>query len=116
VKKVCEDLHSDGSEKYDVYYTSLWFIDAIKKELGSSILGSPPYKFSLDLKFINDMQSVDHTKVCTNLLLYSVDMNIKYDFSPTFGVLTIFKIKENWVYINHCWSFSHGIFSGTCIC
>lgn len=62
VKKVCEDLYSDGSENYDVYYTSLRFIDAITKELGSSILGSPLYKFSLDLKYINDMQSVDHNK------------------------------------------------------
>lgn len=62
VKIVCEDLYSDGSENYDVYYTSLRFIDAVTKELGSSILGSPLYKFPLDLKYINDMQSVDHNK------------------------------------------------------
>jgi telomere-associated protein RIF1 len=62
VKKVCEDVYLDGSENYDVYYTSLRFIDAITKELGSSILASPLYKFSLDLKYIKDIQSVDHNK------------------------------------------------------
>lgn len=62
MKKVCEDLYSDGSENYDVYYTSLKFIDAITKELGFSILGSPLYKFSLDLKYINGMKSGDHNK------------------------------------------------------
>ncbi|KAL5065157.1 hypothetical protein RYX36_026894 [Vicia faba] len=62
VKKVCEDLSSDGSENYDLYYTSIQFIEAITKELGLSILGSPLYKFSLDLKYMNDTQSVDHNK------------------------------------------------------
>ncbi|RDX89609.1 Telomere-associated protein RIF1, partial [Mucuna pruriens] len=60
IKKVCEDLCSDVGENYDVYCTSIQFIDAITKELGPSILGSPLYKFSLDLKYIGDMQSVDH--------------------------------------------------------
>ncbi|CAK8563453.1 unnamed protein product [Lathyrus sativus] len=62
VKKVCEDLYSDGSENYDLYYTSIQFIEAITKELGPSILGSPLYKFSLDIKYMNDIQSVDHNK------------------------------------------------------
>ncbi|XP_058759975.1 uncharacterized protein LOC131633276 [Vicia villosa] len=62
VKKVCEDLCSEGSENYDLYYTSIQFIEAITKELGPSILGSPLYKFSLDLKYMNDTQSVDHNK------------------------------------------------------
>ncbi|KAK7388635.1 hypothetical protein VNO78_23457 [Psophocarpus tetragonolobus] len=58
IKKVCEDLCSDIGENY-VYCISMQFIDAITKGLGSSILGSPLYKFSLDLKHIEDMQSVD---------------------------------------------------------
>ncbi|TKY54818.1 Telomere-associated protein RIF1 [Spatholobus suberectus] len=62
IKKVCEDLCSDVGENYDVYCTSIQFIDAITKELGPSILGSPLYKFSLDLKYIDDLQSVDHCK------------------------------------------------------
>ncbi|KAG4930128.1 Telomere-associated protein RIF1 [Glycine soja] len=62
IKKVCEDLCSDVDENYDVYCTSIQFIDATTKELGPSILGSPLYKFSLDLKYIEDMQSVDHKK------------------------------------------------------
>lgn len=60
IKKVCEDLFLEVGENYDVYCTSMQFIDAITKELGPSILGSPLYKFSLDLKYIEDMQSVDH--------------------------------------------------------
>ncbi|XP_068464380.1 uncharacterized protein [Phaseolus vulgaris] len=62
IKKVCEDLCSDVGENSDVYCTSIQFIDAITKELGPSILGSPLYKISLDLKYIEDMQSVDHNK------------------------------------------------------
>lgn len=62
MKKVCEDLYSEGSENYDLYCTSIQFIDAITKTLGPSILGSPLYKFPLDLKYIVDMQSVDHNK------------------------------------------------------
>ncbi|KAK7330065.1 hypothetical protein VNO77_24250 [Canavalia gladiata] len=69
IKKVCEDLYSDVAENSDVYCTCIQFIDAITKELGPSILGSPLYKFSLDLKYMNEMQSVDHNK---NLKFLSV--------------------------------------------
>ncbi|XP_027368788.1 uncharacterized protein LOC113874773 [Abrus precatorius] len=62
VKKVCEDLYSDVCENAEVYCTSIQFIDAITKELGPSILGSPLYKFPLDLKHIDEMQSIDHDK------------------------------------------------------
>nr|KYP44984.1 hypothetical protein KK1_033505 [Cajanus cajan] len=62
IKKVSEDLCSDVGENYDVYSTSIQFIDAITKELGPSILGSPLYKFSLDLQYVGDMQSADHNK------------------------------------------------------
>ncbi|KAK7264887.1 hypothetical protein RJT34_32500 [Clitoria ternatea] len=62
IRRVCEDLCSEVSENYNVYCTSVQFIDAITKELGPSLLGSPLYKFSLDLKYIDDMQSVDHNK------------------------------------------------------
>ncbi|CAL0330479.1 unnamed protein product [Lupinus luteus] len=60
MKKVCQDLHSEGRENYDLYCTSIQFIDAMTRHLDPSILGSPLYKFSLDLKYIGDMQSVDH--------------------------------------------------------
>ncbi|KOM32998.1 hypothetical protein LR48_Vigan01g255400 [Vigna angularis] len=62
IKKVCEDLCSDVGENYDVYCISVQFIDAITKELGPSILGSPLYRISIDLKYIEDMQSVDRNK------------------------------------------------------
>lgn len=72
MKKICDDLNSDGGENYDVCYASIQFIDAITKELGPSILGSPLYKFSLDLKYINDMQSVDHNKHLKFLSIRSI--------------------------------------------
>ncbi|KAF7806429.1 Telomere-associated protein RIF1 [Senna tora] len=62
MKKVCEDLYSDSSENCDLYYISIQFVDAISKELGPSILGSPLYKFALDLDFLDNLQSVDHVK------------------------------------------------------
>ncbi|KAJ1378943.1 Telomere-associated protein Rif1, N-terminal [Sesbania bispinosa] len=62
MKKLCEDLPSDDNENYDVCCISIQFIGAITKELGPSILGSPLYKFSLDLKYMNDTQSFDHNK------------------------------------------------------
>ncbi|KAK7292045.1 hypothetical protein RIF29_07677 [Crotalaria pallida] len=62
MKKICEDLYSEGSENYDLCCTSIQYIDAMTKNLGPSILGSPLYKISLDLKYIGDMQSVDNEK------------------------------------------------------
>ncbi|KAH1217072.1 hypothetical protein GmHk_13G037806 [Glycine max] len=69
---VCEDLFLEVGENYDVYCTSMQFIDAITKELGPSILGSPLYKFSLDLKYIEDMQSVDNNKLLKFLSQFTV--------------------------------------------
>ncbi|KAF1887311.1 hypothetical protein Lal_00040912 [Lupinus albus] len=60
MRKVCQDLYSEGRENYDLYCTSIHFIEAMTKNLGPSMLGSPLYKVSLDLKYIGDMQSVDH--------------------------------------------------------
>lgn len=62
MRKVCEDLYSDSCKNYGLYYMPIQFVDAITKELGPSILGSPLYKFELDLKFISNLLSVDHTK------------------------------------------------------
>lgn len=62
MKKVCQDLFSDCRENCDLYYISIHFVDAVAKELGPSILGSPLYKFALDLEFIDNLQSVDHVK------------------------------------------------------
>ncbi|MED6168059.1 hypothetical protein PIB30_008409 [Stylosanthes scabra] len=59
IKKVCEELCTDGTEKYDLYCISIQFIEVVTKELDSLILGSPLYKFSLDLKFIDGTQSGD---------------------------------------------------------
>ncbi|XP_054821010.1 uncharacterized protein LOC129319925 isoform X2 [Prosopis cineraria] len=62
MKKTCEDLFSDSSENSDLFYISIQFVDAITKELGPSILASPLYKFTLDLKSIGNLQPVDHVK------------------------------------------------------
>ncbi|QCD80619.1 telomere-associated protein RIF1 [Vigna unguiculata] len=72
IKKVCEDSCSDVGENYDIYCTSVQFVDAITKELGPSILGSPLYKISLDLKYFEDTQSVDNNKHLKFLSVTSV--------------------------------------------
>ncbi|KRH20156.1 hypothetical protein GLYMA_13G160200v4, partial [Glycine max] len=85
---VCEDLFLEVGENYDVYCTSMQFIDAITKELGPSILGSPLYKFSLDLKYIEDMQSVDNNKLLKFLRMCEYFKSIFYSSDPLENLLT----------------------------
>ncbi|KAF5459196.1 hypothetical protein F2P56_023173 [Juglans regia] len=55
IKHICEEVHSEGSDSNDFEYTSLLFIEAINQELEPTILGSPLYKVSLDLKHIDNL-------------------------------------------------------------
>ncbi len=66
IKKICEDVSSDGSDSNDLHHTCLQFIEAVTQELEPAILESPLYKVSLDLKYINNLQSINiirHTKI-----------------------------------------------------
>ncbi|KAI4344179.1 hypothetical protein L6164_011435 [Bauhinia variegata] len=57
MKRVCEDLYLGGCENDDPCCIAIQFIDAITRELGPSVLGSPLYRFALDLKYIANLQS-----------------------------------------------------------
>ena len=59
IKKICEDVSSEGSDSSDLHHTCLRFIDAVNKELQPATLESPLYKVSLDLKYIDEFQSVN---------------------------------------------------------
>ena len=59
IKKICEDVSSEGSDSSDLHHTCLRFIDSVNKELQPATLESPLYKVSLDLKYIDEFQSVN---------------------------------------------------------
>lgn len=66
IKKICEDVSSEGSDTNDLRHSSLRFIEAVTQELEPAILGCPLYKVPLDLKYIDNLQSVNiirHAKV-----------------------------------------------------
>ncbi|KAK4573584.1 hypothetical protein RGQ29_031509 [Quercus rubra] len=63
IKKICEDVNSEGSsDSSDLHHTCLRFIDAVTKELQPATLESPLYKVSLDLKYIDRLQSVNNIR------------------------------------------------------
>ena len=62
IKKICEDVNSEGSDSSDLHHTCLRFIDAVTKELQPATLESPLYKVSLDLKYIDKLQSVNNIR------------------------------------------------------
>nr|XP_023896732.1 uncharacterized protein LOC112008629 [Quercus suber]POE55596.1 telomere-associated protein rif1 [Quercus suber] len=62
IKKICEDVSSEGSDSSDLHHTCLRFIDAVTKELQPATLESPLYKVSLDLKYIDKLQSVNNIR------------------------------------------------------
>ncbi|KAK0571170.1 hypothetical protein LWI29_012067 [Acer saccharum] len=61
VKKICEDLYSEGSN--DMHHASLLFVEVVTEELEPSILGSPLYKVALDLKYIENLLSSNDIKL-----------------------------------------------------
>ncbi|KAK9993028.1 hypothetical protein SO802_022731 [Lithocarpus litseifolius] len=69
IKKICEDVSSEGSDSSDLHHTCLRFIDAVTEELQPATLESPLYKFSLDLKTLTiQVSSYRYLKVlCTKL-------------------------------------------------
>ncbi|XP_030464746.1 uncharacterized protein LOC115684187 isoform X1 [Syzygium oleosum] len=61
VKKTCEDANLGCGDRKGIGFchTSLPFIQAIFEQLPPSILGSPLYKMPLDLKYVENLESVD---------------------------------------------------------
>ncbi|XP_010047985.2 uncharacterized protein LOC104436826 [Eucalyptus grandis] len=61
VKKICEDANLGCGDRKGTrsYHTSFLFIQAIFEQLQPSILGSPLYKIPLDLKYVENWESVD---------------------------------------------------------
>ncbi|KAI9117300.1 hypothetical protein K1719_011466 [Acacia pycnantha] len=88
MKKTGEDLFSDSTENSDLCYLSIRFVDATTKELGLSILGSPLYKFALDLKSIDNLHPVD----CVKRLNFPDVIFISYTdkVSPLVYLLTLY--------------------------
>uniref|UniRef100_A0A7N2MM72 Uncharacterized protein n=1 Tax=Quercus lobata TaxID=97700 RepID=A0A7N2MM72_QUELO len=62
IKKICEDVSSEGSDSSDLHHTCLRFIDTVTKELQPATLESPLYKVILDLKYIDKLQSVNNIR------------------------------------------------------
>ncbi|KAJ6802682.1 uncharacterized protein M6B38_191030 [Iris pallida] len=62
-KEACEDIVSKQcADQFDDFLRpALQFVEAVKEKLDSSILASPLYPVSLDLKYIKDMQSSEKT-------------------------------------------------------
>ncbi|KAA8522989.1 hypothetical protein F0562_009412 [Nyssa sinensis] len=60
--KMYEDVTSEESGLKDLHHYSLRFLEIVTEELEPSILGSPLYKVALDLKYIDNLQSVNETK------------------------------------------------------
>nr|XP_023887305.1 uncharacterized protein LOC111999417 [Quercus suber] len=72
IKKICEDVSSEGSDSSDLHHTCLRFIDAVTKELQPATLESPLYKVSLDLKYIDKLQSVNNIRHAKFMDIYSI--------------------------------------------
>ncbi|XLR09029.1 hypothetical protein HN51_064043 [Arachis hypogaea] len=97
IKNVCEDLCTDGTEKHDLYCISIRFIEVVTKELDSLILGSPLYKFSLDLKYIGGTQSGDHNEH----LNFSVSRVSYMDkVSPMVYLIAVYFHMLDWLAMN----------------
>ncbi|XP_030511814.1 uncharacterized protein LOC115726183 [Rhodamnia argentea] len=60
-KKTCEDAKLGCGDRIGIGFchSSLLFIQAIFEQLQPSILGSPLYKIPLDLKYVENLESVD---------------------------------------------------------
>ncbi|KAL6974136.1 hypothetical protein U1Q18_028319 [Sarracenia purpurea var. burkii] len=62
VKVISEDGNSENRGINDFRHTSCQFVEAVTEELEAFILTSSLYKVALNLKYIDQLQSVDETK------------------------------------------------------
>ncbi|KAJ6435801.1 hypothetical protein OIU84_000929 [Salix udensis] len=72
VKKICEDVTSEGGRSSELHHASLQFLEAVAQDLEPSILRSPLYKVSLNLTYIENLQMVDNIKNVKYLGISSV--------------------------------------------
>uniref|UniRef100_A0A6N2N0Q9 Telomere-associated protein Rif1 N-terminal domain-containing protein n=1 Tax=Salix viminalis TaxID=40686 RepID=A0A6N2N0Q9_SALVM len=72
VKKICEDVTSEGGRSSELHHASLQFLEAAAQDLEPSILRSPLYKVSLNLTYIENLQMVDNIKNVKYLGISSV--------------------------------------------
>ncbi|KAJ6731886.1 TELOMERE-ASSOCIATED PROTEIN RIF1 [Salix purpurea] len=72
VKKICEDVTSEGGRSSELNHASLQFLEAVAQDLEPSILRSPLYKVSLNLTYIENLQMVDNIKNVKYLGISSV--------------------------------------------
>uniref|UniRef100_A0A3N7G7E0 Telomere-associated protein Rif1 N-terminal domain-containing protein n=1 Tax=Populus trichocarpa TaxID=3694 RepID=A0A3N7G7E0_POPTR len=71
IKKICEDVTSEGGRSSELHHTSLQFLEAVVQDLEPSILGSPLYKVSLNFTCIH-LQMVDNIRNVKYLGISSV--------------------------------------------
>ncbi|XP_011017837.1 PREDICTED: uncharacterized protein LOC105121049 isoform X2 [Populus euphratica] len=72
IKKICEDVTSEGGRSSELHHTSLQFLEAVVQDLEPSILGSPLYKVSLNFTCIENLQMVDNIRNVKYLGISSV--------------------------------------------
>nr|POE75967.1 hypothetical protein CFP56_23430 [Quercus suber] len=102
IKKICEDVSSEGSDSSDLHHTCLWFIDAVTKELQPATLESPLYKVSLDLKYIDKLQSVNNIRHAKFMDICSiVHMNMVSPVVYLLYALAPRKILPHWLVDSH---------------
>ncbi|XP_057988121.1 uncharacterized protein LOC110660052 isoform X2 [Hevea brasiliensis] len=71
LRETCEKVDSDGSANVKLQH-NIQFLQAVIDELEPSILGSPLYKVALDIKCIENLQSVNHNKYEKILCISSI--------------------------------------------
>ncbi|CAN1282991.1 Telomere-associated protein RIF1 [Linum perenne] len=57
MKRTCEAVVSKGSDGDELFLTCLQFVEVLIEELQPTLLGSPLYKVSLDLAFLQNLSS-----------------------------------------------------------
>ncbi|KAJ7956739.1 Telomere-associated protein RIF1 [Quillaja saponaria] len=86
MKKICEEVDLDSNDSYDLLHNSILFIQAVTRDLEPSVLGSPLYKFALDLKYMENMPSVSDN---THQKILSVFSNAHMDMVSPIAYLII---------------------------
>ncbi|XP_059635152.1 uncharacterized protein LOC132277329 [Cornus florida] len=88
IKNIHENVTSKDSDIGDLHHLSLQFVEIVAEELEPSMLGSPLYKVALDLKYIDNLQSVIETKKAKVLgICFSVYMDM---VSPIVYLTTLY--------------------------
>ncbi|XP_020537828.2 uncharacterized protein LOC105641288 isoform X2 [Jatropha curcas] len=74
MKETCENINSCGSSKNKLQCisTAVQFLQAVIDELEPSILGSPLYEVALDIRYIENLQSINDTKYAKFLSVFPI--------------------------------------------